>query len=55
MNPVFWLLVILILVCIWFGLAILFKPIGAFLSQIINDTSKIINEEDSEEKGEDEE
>lgn len=55
MNPVFWLFVILALVGLWFGLAILFKPVGSFLSQIINDTNKIINEEDNGEKGEGEE
>lgn len=53
MNPVFWLVIILALICIWFGSAILFKPIGSFLSQIINDTNKIINEEESKKEGED--
>lgn len=44
MNPVFWLIVILVLVGIWFGLTAFFKPVGGYLYKVINDTKEVINE-----------
>jgi hypothetical protein len=52
MNPVFWLIVILVLVGIWFGLTALFKPLGGYLYEIFNDTKEVINEVEEVNKGE---
>lgn len=48
MNPVFWFLVLVILVGFWFGSSILFKPLGGWLYRVFNDTKEILNEEDRE-------
>ena len=48
MNWVFWALILLALVCIWFGLTILFKPTGKVVSKIVKDTVDVITEEESE-------
>ena len=38
MNPIFWLLVILVLVCLWFSATFMFKGLGGFLGKIFYDT-----------------
>lgn len=48
MNIVFWLLALLLLVAVWFGLYSLYKPIGNFLVETYNDA--IENMKDEEEK-----
>ena len=50
MNPVFWLIVILVLVGIWFGLTAVFKPVGGYLYKVINDVNEVINEVEDEEE-----
>ena len=50
MNPVFWLIVILVLVAIWFGMTAIFKPVGNHLYKIFNDTKEVINEVEEEEE-----
>lgn len=52
MNPVFWLFVVLVLIAVWFGLTVIFKPLGGFLARILNDTLETINEEDEEKENE---
>ena len=52
MNPVFWLIVILVLVAIWFGLTVLFRPLGGLLYKIFNDTYETINKVDEEKENE---
>lgn len=34
MNPIFWLLVILVLICLWFCATFMFKSLGGFLGKI---------------------
>ena len=46
MNPVFWLLVILIAIAIWFLLAFVFYPLGKFLWRIGNDAKDELNRDD---------
>ena len=55
MNVVFWVLVVLVLVVIWFLACALFKPLGNLLSHIFNDAVDILNEEEKENEGENEE
>lgn len=38
MNWVFWFLIILFLVCLWFCLGIIFKPLGGLINKIFSDT-----------------
>lgn len=50
MNPIFWFLVIIVLVALWFCAAFVFKGLGGFLGKIFFDTMDIMKEEDKEEK-----
>lgn len=52
MNPVFWLLVILGSVLLWFLLTFVFIPLGKIINKKWNNTMKILNEEETEEKEE---
>jgi len=52
MNPVFWLLVIIIAIALWFLLAFIFHPIGEFMWKIGSDTVEELNKEDKEENKE---
>lgn len=53
MNPVFWILVIAALVCIWFVLTPLFRWIGGSAVNRVNKTKKVMYNE--KEKTENEE
>lgn len=55
MNPVFWLLVVVIAVVLWFLLAFVFYPIGKFLWKIGNDAMDELNKDDKDNKRKDEE
>lgn len=46
MNPVFWLLIILVAVALWFLLAFVFYPLGRFLWRIASDTMEELNKDD---------
>ncbi|MCI8867642.1 MAG: hypothetical protein HFE61_05760 [Anaerotignum sp.] len=52
MNPVFWFLVILAAVILWFGLSILFSPLGRWLYRTMDDTREILNEVENDDGGE---
>lgn len=45
MNPVFWLLIIIIAIIIWFFLSIIFKPLGKLIYRIMNGIREILKEE----------
>ena len=47
MNPVFWLLVIVVAVILWFLLAFIFYPLGRLVYRIISDTISELNREDN--------
>lgn len=49
MNPVFWLLVLLIAVALWFILTFVFIPLGNTLLKKWNKTIDILNKETEEE------
>lgn len=51
MNPVFWFLVILAAVILWFGLSILFSPLGRWLYRTMDDTREILNEVENDDGG----
>ena len=46
MNPMFWIMVILILVFIWFLLNFLFRPIGKYITALIKETLDKFKEEE---------
>ena len=48
MNPVFWLLVVLLLVLIWFALGPLFKAIGAVFLDLFEGAADGMTEDDNE-------
>ena len=50
MNPIFWLLVILVLVCLWFSATFMFKGLGGFLGKIFYDTLETMKETENEEE-----
>ena len=52
MNPVFWLLVIIIAIVLWFLLAFIFHPIGVFMWKIGSDAVEELNKEDNDKKEE---
>lgn len=52
MNPVFWLLVVIIAVALWFFLAFIFHPIGEFMWKIGSDAMEELNKEDNDKKEE---
>lgn len=55
MNPVFYLIVIMIAVTLWFLLAFIFYPLGRFLYRIYTDTvHELEREDDKNKKGKDE-
>lgn len=49
MTIVFWILVILALICVWFGLTILFKPTGKLVTRIWKDTVDVLTEKEESE------
>ena len=55
MNPVFYLLVIIVAVILWFLLAFIFYPLGRFLYRIFSDTMHELNREDEKSTGKDDE
>lgn len=48
MNPVFWLLVIGVLVLVWFCLSFAFKGIGGIFLRLYNDAKKEIEGDEPE-------
>lgn len=46
MNIVFYLLVIVIMVCLWFCLTFLFKPIGKVVKNVVQDAVDVMTEDD---------
>lgn len=46
MNPVFYLLVIIVAVTLWFLLAFIFYPLGRLLYRIFSDTMHELTRED---------
>lgn len=54
MNPVFWLLVVLIAIALWFLLAFIFFPLGKFLWRIGSDAMEELKKDDKKDKQEDE-
>ena len=55
MNFVFWFLVIIVMIAVWIGLCMIFKPLGRFFLRVFTDIKdtmeeddeKLINEEDN--------
>ncbi len=45
MNPVFWVIVVALLVLLWLMLSFMFKPIGRFVMRLVNDAIEEMNEE----------
>ena len=45
MNPVFWVIVVVLLVLLWLMLSFLFKPIGRLFMRLVNDAIEEMNEE----------
>ena len=52
MNLAFWLLIIVLLVGVWFGLSFLFSPVGNKLYDVYDKTEKIINNVEEDTKDE---
>jgi hypothetical protein len=54
MNPVFWLLIIILAVVLWFIISFVFIPLGSFVLKKWNKTLEILNKEieNNDEKGE---
>ena len=52
MNPVFWLLIILVAVALWFLLAFVFYPLGRFIWRIGNDAKHELEREDEQKEDE---
>ena len=50
MNWVFWVLIVLAVICIWFGLTVLFKPTGKLATKILKDTIDVITEKEEDKK-----
>jgi len=50
MNPVFWLLVIIVAVVLWFSMNSLFPKIGEFVCGLFEETKNNINEEKENEE-----
>ncbi len=48
MNPVFWILVVLVLVLIWFLLASSFKGIGMMFMKLWNEAKHGMNDENKD-------
>lgn len=48
MNIVFYLILIIMIICLWFCLTFLFKPIGAFITKIFKDTVDVMTEDENE-------
>lgn len=48
MNIVFYLLVIIALIGLWFGLTSIFKPLGKYLYNIYKDTKEVMIEKEKE-------
>ncbi len=45
MNMIFWILVIVALVCVWFCMNGIFRGIGRFLSAVMQETRNALDEE----------
>lgn len=43
MNVVFWLLVIVVTVFLWFILSFLFRPIGKYITRLVEDVKEEID------------
>lgn len=54
MNPVFWFLVVLLLILVWFLLGVAFKSIGDFFLDLYDGAVEGMTEEDDEKETEDE-
>lgn len=52
MNPVFWLLVVIIAVILWLLLAFIYYPLGKFVWRIWSDTSDELKREDKNDERE---
>ena len=52
MNIMFWLVILMGLFVIWFGLSDLFKPIGHKVYKVVDETKNIIEEKDEKEEKE---
>lgn len=50
MNPVFWFIVILLLVALWFVLVPVFRAIGGMFNKVTDNANKTIFDEDEGEK-----
>ncbi len=48
MNIIFWILVLVALVCVWFCLSSIFRVIGRFFSVIVQDAADALNEREDE-------
>ena len=48
MNIVFYLLIIIALVALWFGLTGMFTPLGKYLYGLYKDTKDVMNEKEEE-------
>lgn len=49
MNIVFWLIAIILLVAVWFGLCSLYKPIGNFLWETYDAAKENMKDENEKE------
>lgn len=48
MNPVFWLIVILVLICVWFVAAPVFKELGEIIIDAIENAKEEMSNDESE-------
>nr|DAK87344.1 MAG TPA: ATP synthase B/B' [Caudoviricetes sp.] len=48
--PAFFILVGIAIICLYFMLVFLYKPIGKFISRIFSDFNETISDEESEEQ-----
>lgn len=51
MNPVFWILVVVVAIILWFLLAFIFYPFGRLIYRIISDAVLELNREDEGKEG----
>ena len=55
MNPVFYLIVVIVAIVFWMLLAFIFYPLGRFVWRIISDTAHELNRNDEQKESEEEE
>lgn len=48
MNPVFWLMVIVVLVCVWFAAAPAFKELGEIIMDALESAKEEMTDDESE-------